>query len=71
MLEDGCVAVYVTPTVAWQAVELRAYRKLRPADAFHVTTALVHSATALIADDLELARLTEVQVFLLNDLVAA
>lgn len=60
----------VTRPVAQEAARLRAAYRLRPADALHVATAVVHGATAFVTNDRDLARLDEVQVVLVSDLVA-
>lgn len=58
----------VTRDIARQAARLRAQYRLRPADALHIATALVHGATAFVTNDRQLTRLQEnVQVILLED----
>jgi predicted nucleic acid-binding protein len=47
----------VTRDVARRAAQLRARYGLRPADALHVATALVHAATAFVTNDRQLTRL--------------
>jgi predicted nucleic acid-binding protein len=59
----------VTRPVARQAARLRAAYRLRPADSLHVATALVHGATAFVTNDRDLARLDELQVVMVSDLV--
>lgn len=49
--------VDVTRDVARQAAQLRATYQIRPADALHVATALVHRATAFATNDKGLNRL--------------
>ena len=57
----------VTRDIAGQAARLRAQYSLRPADALHIATSLVHGATAFITNDRQLARLREkVQIILLE-----
>lgn len=62
--------VDVNRDIARQAARLRAQYHLRPADALHVATALVHGATAFITNDRQLMRLREkVQVILLEECI--
>ncbi len=49
--------VNVTRATARQAAKLRAEFNVRPADALHVATALVHGATAFVTNDKQLKRL--------------
>lgn len=50
----------VTRETARKAAQLRADYNLRPADALHVATALVHGATAFVSNNRQLARLESV-----------
>lgn len=59
----------VTRDVARQAAQLRAQYDLRPADALHIATALVHDATAFVTNDRDFARLDVLNVVLLSDFV--
>ena len=62
----------VTRDTARRAAQLRARYSVRPADALHVATALVYSATAFVTNDQRLARLSpELDVIALDDFVAA
>ena len=49
----------VNRDIASQAARLRAQYRLRPADALHLATALVHGATAFVTNDRQLMRLRE------------
>jgi len=49
----------VNRDIAGQAARLRAQYRLRPADALHLATALVHGATAFVTNDRQLMRLRE------------
>ena len=58
----------VTRAVARQAAQLRARYRIRPADALHVASALLHGATAFVTNDRKLARLAPVlDVIILDD----
>jgi predicted nucleic acid-binding protein len=48
----------VTRDVARRAAQLRARHRIRPADALHVATALVHGATAFVTNDRRLMQLS-------------
>lgn len=61
----------VTRDVARQAAQLRGQYNLRPADALHVATALVHDATVFVTNDQDFARLDILDVVLLHDYVAS
>jgi predicted nucleic acid-binding protein len=62
------VLVDVTRAVARQAAQLRARYRIRPADALHVASALLHGATAFVTNDRKLARLAPVlDVIILDD----
>lgn len=59
--------VDVTREVARRAAQLRAQYDVRPADALHVATALVHQATAYITNDKALGRLDSLLDILVLD----
>ena len=62
------VVADVTRDVTRRATQLRARYRLRPADALQAATALVHGATALVSNDLQLARLAPaLDVIILDD----
>jgi predicted nucleic acid-binding protein len=48
----------VTRDVARRAAQLRARHRIRPADALHVATALVHRATGFVTNDRRLMQLS-------------
>lgn len=58
----------VTPIVARQAADLRARYSLRTPDAIHIATALVAGCDAFLTNDAALQRVTELAVFLLDEL---
>ncbi len=61
----------VTRDIAHQAARLRAQYHLRPADALHVATALIHGATAFVTNDREFVYLREnIHVILLEDCIS-
>lgn len=63
--------VDVTRDVARRAAQLRAEYRLRPADALHAGTALVHGATAFVTNDRSLLRLAPaLDMVILDDLLA-
>ncbi len=58
----------VTRDVARRAAQLRAVYNLQPADALHVTTAILNQATAYVTNDKGLIRLhPELSVIILDD----
>ncbi len=59
----------VTRDVARHAAQLRAQHNLRPADALHVATALVHDATVFVTNDQDFARLDTLDIVMLIDLL--
>lgn len=65
------VVAVIDRSIARRAAELRARYRLRPADALHVATCLEHRAPAFLTNDRELRRVTEIQVLMLEDFVAA
>jgi predicted nucleic acid-binding protein len=62
------IAALDRPT-ARRAAELRAEYRLRPADAWHVGACLEQGATALLSNDRELRRITDLHVWMLEDFV--
>jgi predicted nucleic acid-binding protein len=60
----------VTRAVSGQAARLRARHALRPADALHIATALVHGATAFVTNDRDLGRLDDLDIVLPADFAA-
>ena len=61
----------VTRDVARRAAQLRARYTVRPADALHLATALIHGATAFVTNDRRLTRLDpELDVVVLDDFAA-
>jgi predicted nucleic acid-binding protein len=56
---------------ARRAAELRAAYRLRPADALQIAACLRYGATAFVTNDRDLRRVPDVQILLLDDLVAA
>lgn len=59
--------VDVDRSTALKAAELRASYNLRPPDAIQVAACLVHGGTALVTNDSDLRRVTELEVFMLGD----
>ena len=58
----------VTRDVAHRAAQLRARHDLRPADALHVASALLHAATAFVTNDRRLRRIApEIDIIVLDD----
>ncbi|HUW13017.1 MAG TPA: type II toxin-antitoxin system VapC family toxin [Anaerolineae bacterium] len=58
----------VTRHVARRAAQLRARFNLRPADALHVATALLHGASAFVTNDRRLSRLrSHLDILILDD----
>jgi predicted nucleic acid-binding protein len=58
----------VTRDVARRAAQLRARHDLRPADALHVASALLHEATAFVTNDRRLRRIApEIDIIVLDD----
>ena len=58
----------VTRDVARRAAQLRARFNIRPADALHVATALVHGASAFVTNDRRLNRLeSHLDILILDD----
>lgn len=49
----------VDRSIARRAAQLRAIHRVQPADALHVATALCHSATGFVTNDLRLQRLDD------------
>ncbi len=64
----GIRLIPVDATVAGRAADLRARYNLRTPDALHVATALAAGCDAFLTNDRDLKRVTEVRVFLLDDL---
>jgi predicted nucleic acid-binding protein len=62
------IAALDLPT-ARRAAELRAEYRLRPADALQVAACLEQGATAFLSNDRELRRITDLQVWMLEDFV--
>ena len=62
------IAALDRPT-ARRAAELRAEYRLRPADALQVAACLEQGATAFLSNDRELRRITDLQVWMLEDFV--
>lgn len=61
--------VDVDKATARSAAGLRATYRLRPADALQVAACLREDATALLTNDRDLRRVTEIQVLLLDDFI--
>jgi predicted nucleic acid-binding protein len=60
----------VTRDTARRAAQLRASYAIRPADALHAATALVHGATGFVTNDRGLGRLApELDVIVLDDFI--
>ena len=58
----------VTRDVARRAAQLRARHDLRPADALHVASALLHEATTFVTNDRRLRRIApEIDIIVLDD----
>lgn len=65
------VLAHVTRDVARWAARLRAEHRLRPADALQVATALLYRANALVTNDRDMARMSDLlDVVILDDLTA-
>ena len=62
------IAALDRPT-ARRAAELRAEYRLRPADALQVAACLEQGATAFLSNDRDLRRITDLQVWMLEDFV--
>ena len=62
------IAALDRPT-ARRAAELQAEYRLRPADALQVAACLEQGATAFLSNDRELRRITDLQVWMLEDFV--
>ena len=58
----------VSLQIATRATDLRAQYNLRTPDALHVATALETSCDAFLTNDLELKRVTEIKVLVLDEL---
>ncbi len=56
--------------IARQAAQLRAFQRIRPADALQVSAAVVHGASAFLTNDHRLSRLSPmIEVLQLDDFV--
>jgi predicted nucleic acid-binding protein len=58
----------ITTSVARRAAEIRARYNLRTPDALHVATAIEAGCDAFLTNDLGLKRITDIQVFVLDEL---
>jgi len=64
----GISLIPVHVTVAGRAADLRARYALRTPDALHVATALVSGSDAFLTNDLDLKRVREIRVLVLDEL---
>lgn len=60
--------ISITPVIAEQAAHLRARYGIRTPDAIQIATAIHAGCEAILTNDLNLKRVTEIQVLALNDL---
>lgn len=65
---DGITTLPVSIPIAEQAARLRATYKLRTPDALHVATAIVSHCDAFLTNDLQLRRITEIKILVLDNL---
>lgn len=61
--------VPIDRAVARRAAELRAAYRLRPADALQVSASIESSASSFLSNDLNLRRISEIDILLLDDYV--
>jgi predicted nucleic acid-binding protein len=58
----------VSPVIAEQAARLRAKYRLRTPNALHIATAIDSGCDAFLTNDLDIRRVTEIRVLVLDDL---
>lgn len=66
----GLSIVDIDRVVSRRAAELRALHRVNPADALQLAACLVAGATAFVTNDSRLRRVTEMEVVMLDDLLA-
>jgi predicted nucleic acid-binding protein len=65
---QSILSVEVDKTIAERAAELRAKYGLKTPDALHVATALETGCQAFLTNDMELKRVSEIQILVLDEL---
>lgn len=68
---QGARILVVDRAIARRAADLRARRRLRPADSLQIATALEAGATHVVTNDHDVRRVAEIRVMLLDSFRAA